>query len=42
MTCSEVEALLARDGAVTLTTGANTYDRYYAPAPETAHALRVR
>lgn len=31
MTCSEVQALLARDGAVTLTTGANTYDRYYAP-----------
>jgi len=31
MTCSEVQALLAREGAVTLTTGANTYDRYYAP-----------
>jgi hypothetical protein len=31
MTCSEVQALIVRDGAVTLTTGANTYARYYAP-----------
>jgi hypothetical protein len=30
MTCSEVQALIAREGSVTLSTGANTYDRYYA------------
>lgn len=30
MTCSEAQALIAREGAVTLSTGANSYDRYYA------------
>jgi hypothetical protein len=28
MTCSQLQALLAREGAVTITTGQNTYDRF--------------
>jgi len=28
MTCSEIQALLQRDGSAVLTTGANTFDRY--------------
>ena len=31
MACAQVQALLAREHAVTLTTGPNTYGRYVAP-----------
>jgi hypothetical protein len=31
MTCADVQALLASQGAATLSTGPNTFDRYVAP-----------